>query len=333
MTPRRRLEIALRVLSALRRWASDNAPEVLSLVSDVPEHAPLGRLREDKIESLTRQVDDAIGVLSLWGAERHPQSLSLLAEIEGEMLFNLHMTRAEIDESLAIEGAVARGFGGLPTDPAPDPDIANTDAPMCNDIEQQIAYRAYCEAMQAEALQIPTDQRELDLPEAKHVRIRDLGAVIHTAGNGVKLSQMGWGFPPARPGAAPVFNFRSEGRSFRDSNRCIIPASAFYEFTGAKSPKTRHRFTATDGGFVAIAGLWRASPTDGTLDFTLLTTEPGPDVAPIHRRQIVVLPRGDWAAWLYLTKPEADLLRPSPAGAFNVETQPPKAARREETLL
>jgi putative SOS response-associated peptidase YedK len=32
--------------------------------------------------------------------------------------------------------------------------------------------------------------------------------------------------------------------------------------------------------------------------FTLLTTEPGPDVAPIHDRQMVVLDRSDWLAWL-----------------------------------
>jgi hypothetical protein len=32
--------------------------------------------------------------------------------------------------------------------------------------------------------------------------------------------------------------------------------------------------------------------------FTLLTTEPSPDVAPIHDRQMVVLERCDWSAWL-----------------------------------
>jgi putative SOS response-associated peptidase YedK len=50
----------------------------------------------------------------------------------------------------------------------------------------------------------------------------------------------------------------------------------------------------------------------------MLTTEPGPDVAPYHNRQVVVLARKDWPAWLYLTKPEAELLKPSPAGSFNV---------------
>jgi putative SOS response-associated peptidase YedK len=59
---------------------------------------------------------------------------------------------------------------------------------------------------------------------------------------------------------------------------------------------------------------------DGTGDaFTLLTTEPGPDVAPIHDRQMIILEREDWAAWLDLTKLEATLLRPLPAGALHLE--------------
>lgn len=40
---------------------------------------------------------------------------------------------------------------------------------------------------------------------------------------------------------------------------------------------------------------------DGAGDaFTLLTTEPGPDIAPIHDRQMVVLERADWLLGLTL---------------------------------
>jgi putative SOS response-associated peptidase YedK len=59
---------------------------------------------------------------------------------------------------------------------------------------------------------------------------------------------------------------------------------------------------------------------DGAGDaFTILTTEPGPDVAPIHNPQMVVLERADWLAWLDLAKPEPELLRPLPAGSLTVE--------------
>ena len=41
---------------------------------------------------------------------------------------------------------------------------------------------------------------------------------------------------------------------------------------------------------------------------------------PYHSRQVVVLPPEDWAARIYLTKPEKDLLRPLPKGSLNVQT-------------
>jgi len=36
------------------------------------------------------------------------------------------------------------------------------------------------------------------------------------------------------------------------------------------------------------------------------------DVASYHDRQVVVLEPNDWRAWLDLTRPEAELLRPLP---------------------
>lgn len=51
--------------------------------------------------------------------------------------------------------------------------------------------------------------------------------------------------------------------------------------------------------------------------FTLLT--PGPDVASIHDRQMIVLKREDWGGWVNRSKPEAALLAPLPAGSLQVE--------------
>jgi putative SOS response-associated peptidase YedK len=43
-------------------------------------------------------------------------------------------------------------------------------------------------------------------------------------------------------------------------------------------------------------------------------------VAPYHDRQVAVLRPEDWAAWLFLTKPEAELLMPLPKGSLEVKT-------------
>jgi putative SOS response-associated peptidase YedK len=58
----------------------------------------------------------------------------------------------------------------------------------------------------------------------------------------------------------------------------------------------------------------------------MLTIDPGPDVAPYHNRQVVVLQPENWAAWINLTKPEAELLRPLPAGSLSVETVRPESS-------
>jgi putative SOS response-associated peptidase YedK len=96
-------------------------------------------------------------------------------------------------------------------------------------------------------------------------------------------------------------------------------ASQFFEFTGAKPPKSKWRFTKAGEDWFCFAGLWRPMPEGIGEAFTILTTEPGPDVAPIHDRQIVVLERSNWLAWLNMTRPESELLRPLPAGSLTVE--------------
>jgi putative SOS response-associated peptidase YedK len=202
---------------------------------------------------------------------------------------------------------------------------------MCNGFEQDIAYRAYCAAMEAIEWGMPTRQSELDLPPREHVHISEIAAVMRLAANGVELAPMRFGFPPPRPKASPIFNFRSEGRRFEDSRRCLIPVSAFFEYVGAKYPKTRYRFSSAREDFLCIAGIWRPA-NDNTVagDFTLLTTAPGEDIKPYHNRQVVVLERADWPHWLYLSTPEAELLKPAQAGTLRVAKD---AEGAEPTLL
>jgi putative SOS response-associated peptidase YedK len=51
----------------------------------------------------------------------------------------------------------------------------------------------------------------------------------------------------------------------------------------------------------------------------MLTTAPGPDVAPYHSRQVAVLEREDWGRWIDPAIPARDVLRPLPAGSLEVE--------------
>ena len=126
---------------------------------------------------------------------------------------------------------------------------------------------------------------------------------------------MGLFTSPAQGCACHQFPFRGStvpGRSVS------VPASHFFEFTGTKSPKTKWKFTKVGEDWFCFAGLWRPMAAGGEA-FTLLTTEPSADVAPIHDRQMAVLERSDWAAWLEQTETETDLLRALPPGSLKVE--------------
>lgn len=193
---------------------------------------------------------------------------------------------------------------------------------MCNSYEQHVTWTDYRDAMEQAALKLPEYQGPADLSQAGHIRISDLGPVMRLVGDDVALTQMAFGLPPRGKGG-PVFNFRSEGRSFAESRRCLVPTSAFFEFTGKKSPKAKHRFWLAGSAVTAIAGLWREGAGNQPPAFAMLTTQPGPDIAPYHDRQVAVLKPADWAHWLHLTKTEAELLSSLPAGALSVETVRP----------
>lgn len=189
---------------------------------------------------------------------------------------------------------------------------------MCNDYGNSIAYSDYVEALSELALTLTAPDPIPNLEPRDDIWPTDPAPVLRLTEGGVELVQLRWGSAPGRPKAGPVINFRSEGRRFT-SGRCLVPASHFFEFTGTKSPKSKWRFTRTGEDWFCFAGLWRPATSDAPAAFTLLTTAPGPDVAPIHDRQMVVLERADWRAWLELSRPEAELLRALPAGSLQVE--------------
>jgi putative SOS response-associated peptidase YedK len=189
---------------------------------------------------------------------------------------------------------------------------------VCNDYGNRIAYSVYVEEFSRIRLPVILPKAAPNLEPRDDIWPTETAPIVRRHAEGVELAQLRWGFAPARPKAGPVINFRSEGRRF-PNGRCLVPASHFFEFTGTKAPKAKWKFTKAGEEWFCFAGLWRPATGDTPEAFTILTTEPSPDVAPIHDRQMVILERNDWAAWLDLTRPEAELLRPLPRGSLQVE--------------
>lgn len=121
------------------------------------------------------------------------------------------------------------------------------------------------------------------------IRRTDIVPVVTADGT---ARSMRWGFE--RPRLGTINNSRAEkldgpmwAEAFRE-RRCLIPASAFYEWSGPKGRKRTHRFTRTDGSPFLIAGIWEESPGWGPC-FSMVTTEANLVMAPIHSRMPVYL--------------------------------------------
>lgn len=142
----------------------------------------------------------------------------------------------------------------------------------------------------------------------------------------VEMVTRRWSWPA--PGGKPVYNFRSDGRRIPLASRCLIPVDGFFEFTDPPStapdgpgrrhaPKSKLAFTLRDHAWFCIAGVWRNDPQVGEA-WSMLTCPLGPDIAPYHSRQVVVLSLSDCGRWLDPDVPAAELCRPLPNGSLDV---------------
>lgn len=212
---------------------------------------------------------------------------------------------------------------------------------MCGRYEIVDGKRVYTQFRVAQPmLPIPT------IPDNADVRPTQQVVALHADRI---LTAMRWGLVPAwakdpRIGSKMI-NARSEGIESKPSfkrplrfQRCIIPASAFFEWhgewqgkpgsPGSAGAKVKYRIARKDDELFGFAGLydtWRdphapSDPAGGELTLTtctIITTQPNDLVAPIHNRMPVILLPEDEDHWLDpdMTEPEetVNLLRPYPA--------------------
>ena len=193
---------------------------------------------------------------------------------------------------------------------------------MCNDYRLLVDAASIVEDFADLKITIRFGEGVPNLEAREDIKITDPAPIVRTI-DGVRgegdLVQRRWSWPG--PNGRPVYNFRSDGRAFA-SNRCLIVADGFYEFTDPKDSKKKRKdkwlFTKPGEPIFCIAGIWRNTQDVGEA-FTMLTMPPGPDIAPYHDRQVVILERETWADWLDPSVPAASLIRALPAGTLAVE--------------
>ena len=113
---------------------------------------------------------------------------------------------------------------------------------------------------------------------------------------------MRWGFKMDK---RLLINARSETASqkptFRSSmqeRRCLVPASAYFEWDHRTKPLVKYKFEQPGCPLMYMAGLYRFEPESPQPVFTILTREAAPEIACFHDRMPVILPSSLTDAWL-----------------------------------
>jgi putative SOS response-associated peptidase YedK len=191
---------------------------------------------------------------------------------------------------------------------------------MCNDYRLEVETAALLEEFSDLKIRISFSEGVPNIQARQDIKITDVAPIVRTLDgepNAGDLVQRRWSWP-AKNGR-PVYNFRAEEREFT-SGRCLILADGFYEFTNPADPQKKRKdkwlFTVRDQPIFCIAGIWRETEIGEA--FAMLTMEPGPDMAPYHDRQIVILAREAWADWLDPAVSAKSLIKPLGAGVLRV---------------
>jgi len=116
-------------------------------------------------------------------------------------------------------------------------------------------------------------------------------------GDGFKLTTFNARVENFAPGAKRSAVF---GDAFA-KRRCVVPASAWFEWTGPQGSKTKHRFARADGQPAWFAGIWDRCTTPDAGEFASFTILTGPSagrLADYHDRAPVILEPDEWSRWL-----------------------------------
>jgi len=171
----------------------------------------------------------------------------------------------------------------------------------------------------------------LDTPASRYnvAPTQTLPVIVRQSPNHMEM--MRWGLIPSWAKDANIgsrmINARAETvaekpayRGPLRSQRCLVPASGFYEWKRDGTSKQPYFIHVKDEPLVAFAGLydrWRDPNGQTVHSYTIITTTANAVAAPVHDRMPVILQREDEETWLDpdVTEPGhlLSLLRPYPS--------------------
>jgi putative SOS response-associated peptidase YedK len=144
--------------------------------------------------------------------------------------------------------------------------------------------------------------------------------ITHRSPNAVEM--MKWGLIPywaKDPNVgSKMINARDDSLLKRNtfkvpfkSQRCLVPASGFYEWRNIADRKIPYYISVRDEEVFSFAGLydtWKDAEGHETKTFTIITTKANELISPIHHRMPVILAKANEGVWLSKVSFESELL-------------------------
>jgi putative SOS response-associated peptidase YedK len=200
------------------------------------------------------------------------------------------------------------------------PEVHGRQAEMCGRLENTLTMADYQSLFNVTPCLGPTAAPYglgplFDLEPLPDIRPTDRVPIILPGNDQLEMKLARWGFstPAGALRQLSLFNARDDKleqspiwREGFHSRRCLVPATAFFEWSGIKGAKVKHRIGLSSGRGFGMAGIWQT--TDDGLEFTVITTTPNEVVAELHDRMPVIVKPRDYEHWL-ADVPDLDDLR------------------------
>lgn len=195
----------------------------------------------------------------------------------------------------------------------------------------------YCITSAPEAIRALFRYREQpNFPARYNVAPTQPVPIVRMAEGEREFALVRWGLIPAwvkdPKGFSLLINARAESvndkPAFRNAmkrRRCLFPADGFYEWKLHGGGKRPYFARPVGGGPMAFAGLWETwtGPNGEEMETAaIVTTEANTEMAAVHHRAPVIVPREQFDLWLDCKnvdeKIAAELLAPAPDGSMQV---------------
>ena len=146
-----------------------------------------------------------------------------------------------------------------------------------------------------------------EMPQTGEIQPTDAVLIITGNSTSYLAAKARWGlvgsFLDKEP-RSPLTTLHSEGLAAKPfyskilkRSRCLIPATAFYEWQSLAGGKQKMRISQPKGEALMFAGIFDHHPVAGTT-CAILTTTANQSVSHIHNRMPVILGREESSFWL-----------------------------------